>query len=105
MIRYLPVRPMRSLPFFVLSLLLSSCASDPADWPHGAGPLEFQDFLRADADGSGKLSAGEAQAFPAVAREFARYDADGDGLIAWNELRRIGGMVGERQPRYDPEAR
>lgn len=96
---------MRSLLFSLLSLLLASCASDPADWPHGVSQLEFKDFLRADTDASGKLSQAEAQAFPAVAREFVRYDADGDGLIAWNELRRIGGMASERQPRYEPETR
>lgn len=85
--------------------LLSACAADPAGWPQGLGQLEYKDFLRADTDNSGKLNAAEAGAFPAVAREFSRYDADGDGLIAWTELRRVGGMVGDRQPRYEPEPR
>lgn len=90
--------------FSFFALQLAACATGPAE-PFAGGLPDYQAFLQADADSSGKLNAEEAKAFPALAENFQRYDADGDALIAWNELKRVGRLDGDRRRSHSPEPR
>jgi hypothetical protein len=78
--------------------LLSGCAGF-----HDLRERDFQAFLRADADGSGKLDRQEAPRLLPSSARFEQYDVDGDGLIAWTEVQHVDSLAKGRY--FAPEPR
>jgi hypothetical protein len=66
---------------------------------------DFQAFLGADADHSGKLDQAEARGFLPQGARFERYDVDGDGLIAWTEYQQIESLRRQPAPRHEADQR
>jgi hypothetical protein len=69
------------------ALPLAAVAQQPAQ-PPGQAPVSSTPeiaFMRADANGDGKLSKTEASRLPAVAQKFDALDKDKDGVLSMSE--------------------
>lgn len=64
--------------------LLAATATPTADL-EGRARAEFERLDRNDDD---RVSRGEAQVDPGLAKHFARFDRDSDDILSWNEFLR-----------------
>jgi hypothetical protein len=70
-----------------IALPLTAAAQQPTQ-PPGQAPASSTPeiaFMRADANGDGKLSKAEAARLPAVAQKFDALDKDKDGMLSMSE--------------------
>lgn len=54
--------------------------------PVSATPTPEQAFARADSNGDGQLTQGEAERYPAVAERFREFDTDRNGMLSREEF-------------------
>jgi hypothetical protein len=71
-----------------IALPLAAVAQQPAPPPGGQAPASSTPeiaFMRADANGDGKLSKAEAARLPGVSSKFDALDKDKDGALSMSE--------------------
>jgi hypothetical protein len=82
-------KPLRSLALAAMAALpLALLAQQPTQQQPGQAPATSTPeiaFMRADANGDGKLSKAEAARLPQIAQKFDALDKDKDGMLSMSE--------------------